>query len=460
MEKGQLPVVLIFLLSCLAIAAFILRRPYLRVRLRRRRLRVETYFIGALLGPLLLLGLGFLPFPEILESLSGDGRIQPAGILALFFSMVFISVFLDITGVFEYCARRALNWAGGDGRKLFFSLYATVSVLTIFTSNDIIILTFTPLICYFARHARVDPVPYLLAEFFAANTWSMLLYVGNPTNIILAGAFGLEFVEYARWMLLPTLLAGAVNLLGLYLLFRKEISRPLERTRRYDAAKAVTDRPGALLGLVLLMLVILGLALAPKLGLQMWPIALAAAGGLLAILIGRRSWARLLGRDLKKSGGPGLRRTLGRLPWAIVPFALSMFVTVGALNRSGITRTLGEALASGCGDSPAVAVAVCGAGSAFAANLLNNIPMTLAFAALISSLRGTVLFAAALAVAAGSNLGANLTPLGALAGIMWMSILKQKGVRMSFGRFVKTGLLITPASLLAALGILALQTLF
>jgi len=56
----------------------------------------------------------------------------------LFLSMVFMSIFLDITGFFEYCARLALKFAGSDGKRLFFSLYLTVSLLTVFTSNDII----------------------------------------------------------------------------------------------------------------------------------------------------------------------------------------------------------------------------------------------------------------------------------------------------------------------------------
>ncbi len=55
------------------------------------------------------------------------------------------------------------------------------------------------------------------------------------------------------------------------------------------------------------------------------------------------------------------------------------------------------------------------------------------------------------------NLGANLTPIGALAGIMWMTILAGKEVPIPFPEFVKYGLLVTPASLLACRGVLALQ---
>jgi len=83
---------------------------------------------------------------------------------------------------------------------LFFYFFFLSSLITLFTSNDIVILTLTPIIFYFGKHAKVKMMPYLIAEFFAANIWSMFLYIGNPTNIIVAMASGLNFYEYTYWM--------------------------------------------------------------------------------------------------------------------------------------------------------------------------------------------------------------------------------------------------------------------
>ncbi len=450
-------VVFTFFVSIAATLALLLRRPYLRIRIWRRHMRVETFFLGALLGPLLITSFGFLRFSETLSSLKGHEGLRPLGILALFLSMVFLSIFLDVTGVFDFCARWSLRRAGGDGRRLFFIVYATVSLLTVFTSNDIIILTFTPIIYYYTLHARINPLPYLIAEFFAANTWSTLLSIGNPTNIVIAGAFRLGFVPYAAAMAGPTFAAGAANLAGLYLIFRRDIVRPIHTGFGAPPEEALTDRPGALLGVALMAICLLGLALAPQLGLEMWEIALGAALGLLAVLIARRSWARFLGRDLNTRGGPGVRRTLGRMPWAIAPFVLAMFVTVDALRRFGFFDAVRAGLEGLCGASPALRVFVYGTASAASANVLNNIPMTLAFTAIIEGLPMPARPAAAFATAIGSNLGANLTPLGALAGLMWMSILHHKAAPIRFRDFVRYGLLVTPLSLLAALAVLALQ---
>ncbi|HPB30641.1 MAG TPA: ArsB/NhaD family transporter [Candidatus Sumerlaeota bacterium] len=459
-QYGKWVVGAAFLFSCVLTVWLILHRPYLFIRTRRRHIRVETYFLGALFGPLIIMAFGALRLHDVMAGLNGHGGVNPAGILALFLSMVFISIFLDITGAFEYCAKLALKYAGNDGRRLFFSLYVTVSLLTIVTSNDIIILTFTPLVYYFTRHAKVNPVPYLVAEFFAANTWSMLLYVGNPTNILVASAFRLDFVQYAKWMALPTLAAGSVNAIGLYLLFHREISRPLAPFQSARPADAITDLPGAVMGTALLLACITGLAVAPRLGVEMWVVSMTMAFGLLGVLIARRSWARFLGRDMTREGGTGVRRTLGRMPWTIIPFVLSMFITVESLRRYGITEEAGRFLERLCGESLILKTFVYGASSTVAANLLNNIPMTLAYSSIIQGEEGRALLAAALSTAAGSNLGANLTPLGALAGIMWMCILKEKEVRVGFFQFIKYGLAITPASLAACLGVLAAQMAF
>jgi arsenical pump membrane protein len=262
----MLSVSLIFLTSCLATIGLTLTRPYLYIRTRKRQLRLDTYFLGALLGPLLILAGGLLTGPEIVQGLNGTETLQPLGILALFISMVFMSIFLDITGFFEACARYALSKAKTDGVKLFLAVYIAVSLLTLFTSNDIVILTFTPFVYYFAKHAGINPKPYLVAEFFAANTWSMALYIGNPTNILVASAFRFTFVGYSKWMILPTLAAGLANALLLYLIFRKEIRKPITPVA-LDPWEAITDKPGALLGLLLMFACIAALAVAPYLGI-------------------------------------------------------------------------------------------------------------------------------------------------------------------------------------------------
>jgi arsenical pump membrane protein len=454
----QTAVQVIFWTASLLTVLLILRRPYLAVRLGRRHLRMQSFFVGALLGPALILGAGLLSYGDAARGIAGGGTLQPAGVLALFLAMVFMSIFLDTTGFFEMSARYALKYSHADGRRLFYTIYGTVSVLTVFTSNDIVILTFTPFVYYFAREAGLDPRPYLVAEFFAANTWSMLLYIGNPTNILLAGASGMGFVRYFRWMALPTVAAGLTSIAALGFVFRHDIGRPFTPSvKAVHPSEALTDRQGALAGSILMAACIVLLAAAPWLGVPMWTVAVVCSLALLALLAARDSYDACLRRHMGPIRNGSTRKTFVRMPWSVVPFILSLFITVEALYRYGHTAALGRLFERIAAVVPGGVVTVYGIASTLAANLLNNIPMSLGFTFVMRDLSGPDLTGAVLATVIGSNLGANLTPLGALAGIMWMGLLHDKDCRIPFMQFVKYGLLVTPLTLAAALTVLALE---
>jgi len=439
----------IFILSSMISIYFIIKKPYMIIMFRRKRFRIESYFLGAVIGVMLLLAMKLISSDNLIDSLRGSANLRPLGILLLFFAMVFISTFLDQTGFFEYCARLASRYANNSAKRLFFSIYITVSVLTIFTSNDIIILTFTPFVYYLAKNAKLNPLPYLIAEFFAANTWSMFLYIGNPTNIIVASAFRMRFEQYTPLMILPTIAAGLVNVLILYWLFRKDISGKL-RSDGGRPSKAITDRSGAIIGLIVMVLCIIALSLAPSIGIEMWVIA-----GIFSLLL----FIIILVKDqigFRSGARSKLKITILRMPWSIVPFVLSLFIMVGALSVHGISSLAGNLFERLSGGNIMLLVIIYGLGSAFAANLLNNIPMTVAFVSIMSN-SGANITAAGLATVIGSNLGANITPLGALAGILWMAILSHKDMRIRFSQFLKYGLLVTIPAIVAALLVLGLE---
>jgi arsenical pump membrane protein len=349
--------------------------------------------------------------------------------------MTALSVFLDEVGFFRYLASKMLGKAGSGQMKLFFMLYATVSVLTVFTSNDIVILTFTPFICYFSANAGIDPIPYLVTEFVAANSWSMALVIGNPTNIYLATAGGIGFLEYFLHMILPTLAAGLVSLLVLFLIFRKKLKKPI--TALPAATLRIADKGLLVLGLLHLGGCTVLVASASFFSLPMWLICLCFALSLFVTtgiycLIRRR-------RPLE------LAHTFFRVPWQLAPFMLSMFVLILTLQRYGITDKVTDFL--GMGGS----VFLYGLAAYLACNIINNIPMSVFFSAVLLPLTGMANTGATYAVIAASNLGAIFTPVGALAGIMWMSILREKNVKFSFADFSKYGIAVSLPALLAAL---------
>ena len=223
--------VLIFLLTGISISCSVLFFPTVRLF----RVRIGGYWLIALVGAALVLLCGQLPPSRLGDAFFTDSAINPIKILVLFFSMTFLSVYLDEIGFFRYLASLAAARGNGNEKRLFLILYLLVAVLTIFTSNDIIILTFTPFICCFCKNAGVTPLPFLFGEFVAANTWSMFLVIGNPTNIYLATAADIGFFDYLRVMFLPTLVAGTISFLLLLLLFRHSLAQPMHVPERDDA---------------------------------------------------------------------------------------------------------------------------------------------------------------------------------------------------------------------------------
>lgn len=426
----MLTAIIISAVTCLLMVAAVLFYPQVRLG----KITLGSYWIVTLVGGAVLLATGCVKIGSLGAALVADTAINPIKILVLFISMTILSIFLDELGFFRYLANVALKRAGKSQIKLFMLLYVTVSVLTVFTSNDIIILSFTPFICYFAKNAKISPMPFLAAEFVAANTWSMALIIGNPTNIYLVTATGGDFVSYMSVMASVTLVSGLVAFLFLFLLFRKKLSDPIEASPEEVVIK---DKLSLWVGIIHLAVCTLLLAVGSYIGIEMWLVSLLAVISLfvcnVVISLFRKERPRALAACLK------------RAPWELIPFIISMFVMVEALSANGVTDEIFRLLGS------ALPVWKYGASSFLAANVINNIPMSVLYS---SILENTLSQGAVFATVIGSNLGACLTPIGALAGIMWSSILKEHGLKFGYADFLKIGVTVGIPALVGALGML------
>lgn len=418
-------------LVCVALVLTVLTNP--SINIGKYHIRI-FYWTTPVLGSIALLLFRLLPLPVMWEGLTSSGSINPLKILTLFISMTTLSIYLDEVGFFSYIAGISLKFAKTSQLRLFCVLFLLVSVLTVFTSNDIIILTFTPFICYFSKKAEIDPMPYLFGEFVAANTWSMMLIIGNPTNIYLATANGIGFGAYTAHMLLPTLFAGVAAFLLLLMIFRKPLSQPISIK---EEKPAIRDKGLVIIGLLHLVLCTILLILSSYIGLEMWYITLGFAVSLfLCVTIYKKK------KGVKERV---LLHTIMRAPWELIPFVLSMFLLVLTLDRYQVTTIISDFFGTDH------LVWKYGIASFLAANVMNNIPMSVAFSSIVSHLPEADRLPAAYASIIGSNIGAYFTPLGALAGIMWSGILNKMGIPFSFRKYISYGIRISIPVLIAAL---------
>lgn len=428
-----IPLLIIVIISILAMVLLIILKPQIKIK----KFTIQTFYWPILIGAILILSLGYLDPHIAFQSLTNNSAINPLKLLIIFFSLSFISIVLDETGFFAFLASVAVNKSKGSQIKLFIILYSLVSFLTVFTSNDIIILTFTPFIIFFCKRANINPIPYLVSEFIAANTWSLFLIIGNPTNIYLGESFNISFFEYVKVMVLPTIFIGVTSFFILFLLFFRQLKTKVS-TASIPVEKVKTPLAMYVALFVLISSMIL-LAISNYIGVEMYIITLcsAIALGLFVTIY-----------SLVKRKYFLLTKTIKRLPYSLIPFVLSMFLIVLSLHEQQVTNTLANLLGN---NSPILSY---GFSSLLASNLINNIPMTVLYQQIINAGSTSILPKAVYASIVASNIGAFITPIGSLAGLMWMSLLKTYDVKFSFVRFSLYGLLIGIPSI--AMGLLGL----
>ncbi len=439
------------------------------------------------LGILLLTGdIGLTDVSQSLFRSGGQGAWQ---IIVLFYCVAYASTSTDVTGLFDFIAYHLVIVFQGNGHRLIAVVYLLASFLTVFTSNDIVILTLTPILFHVGRHAKIDVLPLLFAQFFGANTLSMLLVVGNPTNIIVAGFLGIEFVPYLRVMWFPALVAFLLNLTLIMLVFRSRIPQRIEL--QPDSMFNVRSWIDAGISAFLLAVMFLLFVFAERLGISLWLAAAAAAGAFtledLAFTVtyavhrrsirrerGREGHARIfphatLGESQVSAESDDALRIIPRLdndlylahmrvPWKILPFIAACFVLVDRIAAAGAgSMAAGWFFASG---KTLSVIMRTGWFSALLANLIVNQPMSIFVSKAVALASDeTLRRAAGFAVIIASNLAANLTFMGALAGIMWRRILEREGIRVRYRDFLSVGLRITPIVLAASFAALALMLL-
>jgi arsenical pump membrane protein len=89
--------------------------------------------------------------------------------------------------------------------------------------------------------------------------------------------------------------------------------------------------------------------------------------------------------------------------------------------------------------------------TALATNVINNLPAALVSATALATLPPAASNASLLAsVTVGIDLGPNLSPLGALSTLLWLLILRRRGLEVSASLFLRVGVSATLPALLGA----------
>ena len=234
-------------------------------------------------------------------------------------------------------------------------------------------------------------------------------------------------------MILPTIFIGITSILVLLLLFHKDLNKKIEV---FDEKNVyIKNKFICFTSLIHLSLTTILLVISNYINIEMWLIAVCFAGSLLIFII---TYA------ITKKNHLYITRPIRRLPFSLIPFIISMFIIIMALESFGIFGNISALFDKIENDNLKEITYLIS--STLSCNLVNNIPMTIAYGSILSNTTNMNLIYSTII---GSNIGAILSPVGALAGIMWIRILKQNNVEYGFTKFIKNGSIITLALLIA-----------
>ncbi len=364
--------------------------------------------------------------PMRLADISGVTR-ETADVLGFLAGMMVLTAVVERAGVFVLCAEGCARLARGSGFALYCLVFLLGGIVTALLSLDVTVIVLTPIVYELTKRRRIDAIPFLFACSYVANTASLVFPISNLTNLLVYHELGLDFAGFARVMWLPNLVAFTVNLAVLLVIFRARIPR------RFDVATDVPAPPvdwWLVAATLVLTATLVGLF---ALGLSGRPLAYPALIGAALLLIvgiaGKRIRLDSVARDVS---------------WPVLVFVVGMLIIVRGLERGWLDHVTIDVP-----HSPTRALLAGVLAATIGSNIVNNVPAALLAVPVIAQASGAAREALAYGVLVGCNVGPVLTTYGSLATMLWLTIVRKRGLTVTTRDYLVISLATVPPILIA-----------
>jgi len=386
----------------------------------------------AIIGAIVALVVGVVSFNDVLvvTDIVWDATLAFIGIIIL-------SMVLDEIGFFEWCAIKMAKLSKGDGHLMFVYALLLGSFVAALFANDGAALILTPILLAKMRILQLNVktiLAFVLAGGFISDSASLPFVFSNLTNIVTANYFNIGFMEYLSNMIIPYIVSTIVSIIVLWIVLRKDIPKQIDITLLKNPDDVLKNKTLFKFSWIFLALLLIGYFIGDIYNL---PISVFALGGGLLFLA--------IASYTKSANALNIIKTA---PWQVVWFSIGLYIVVYGLKNAGLTDYLTIILKDLSTRGDLVAIVGTGFLSAFLSAIMNNMPTIMIMDIALVDVGNEAL---AYANIIGCNLGPKMTPFGSLATLLWLHVLAQKGVKISFWKYSKFGMIVTPPVLLIVL---------
>lgn len=387
-----------------------------------------TAMIGAIIA--LLIGVVSLNDVWIVTGIVWDATLT-------FIGLIILSMVLDEIGFFEWCAIHMAKLSHGNGHLMFVYSLLLGSFVSALFANDGAVLILTPILLAKMRILQLNTktiVAFLLAAGFIVDSASLPFVFSNLTNIVTANYFNIGFAEYIAMMAFPYVVSTLVSIVVLWLVVRKDIPLHVKTHLLKDPQSVLKNKTLFRFSWFFLAILLGGYFIGDRYHL---PVSVFALGGALLFLV--------IASIMKSAHASTIIKTA---PWQVVWFSIGLYIVVYGLKNAGLTDYLTSVLQLLHAQGDTIAILGTGFIAAILSAVMNNMPTVMIMDIALSDIPHSAL---AYANIIGCNLGPKMTPFGSLATLLWLHVLSQKGIKISFLEYSKFGLIVTPPILLIVL---------
>jgi len=378
---------------------------------------------AAFFGAVAMILFGVLTFEEAVLAIDFNT-------IALLLGMMIVIAVLELDGFFTFIAEKTISLSKSRNQLLTIMVFVT-GIASAFLVNDAVVLLFTPVIIQICRSAKLNPIPYLIAEILASNIGSAMTITGNPQNILIGMQSGIPYTNFLLHLLPVSLIGMILIILLIKPFFRNEFKNENHLVFQGEEFnyhfKSMKVSVPIFAGIIILFFFSHTIEISIPL--------IALAGASLILIFGK----------IKPS------KVIKEVDWVLLLFFAGLFIVVQGIEKVGV---LDQFIINTPISNSFEGIVSLHALSLILSQIVSNVPYTILMLPILKSASSDLLW---LSLASAATLAGNATIIGAVANLIVIEVAKKYDIEIGFWQFFKVGILVTLITLLLSIFIFYLQ---